>query len=475
MRWPGFVGPSYRSQSLVASAERLVNWYPEAVQTEGAKTRVGFYPTPGVRAFAAAPAVGGRGLFAQAGRCFVVCGAALHEVQSGRTTISRGTVDVDQYPATLVTNGDGGGELFVTSGKQGYVLTLATNVLTSEVANATMGDMLNGYFLRFDIASSTLGISDLLDGTTWDPTQIAQRSIAPDPWRAMIVANQRVWLLGEETTEVWYDAGTSPFPLAAVTGLVIPYGIRAPFSLRRVGSSLMWISQTTNGDAIVVEGQGYDPQRVSTFAVEYAWSRYGRIDDAVGFSYQQLGHTFYEVNFPSANATWVYDQTMGLWHERGHWNTTLSRYEAWGPQFHAFAFGTHLVLDFRTGAILELTPDAFTDVGGAVMRRERIPPALFAEHKRLFVDAFEVYLESGLGLVSGQGSDPQVMLSWSPDGGKTFGAEHWRTAGALGAYSTRVRWLRQGSGVDLVPKLVCSDPIGWRLIDAFATVREGTA
>lgn len=479
MRWPRFCGPTYlRSQSLLASPERCVNLYPQKVQTaEG--LRYVLYPTPGLTSFAEAPQSPGRAIFSQSTalveRCFAVIGTGLYEIGEDASVTSRGSVALDQYPATMTTNGDGGDQMFITSGNEGYILTLSTNVLTSEVSDVTMGGMIDGYFVALDIATSTLKISDLLDGTTWDPTQIAQRSTAPDPWRAMIVKYPRIWLIGEQTGDVWYNAGNSPFPFAPIQGVQIPYGTRAPFSLKVVGPAIMWLTHNEDGQGQVVEALGYAPTVVSTEPIEYRISQLPRIDDAVAYSYQDQGHEFYVLNFPAGNLTLVYDRTEGQWHERGSWDAEMGEFLEWGPQYHTHVFDKHLVLHSTDGGIYQQSINAYTDAEGALIRRVRVPPLLDREEKRIFLDRMRLHLESGLGLTSGQGEDPQIIMRLSRTGGKTWGNERSRSAGIQGAYGVRPTWNACGSGQDLVPEFSMTDPIPWRLLDLYADLRMGAA
>lgn len=479
MRWPAFCGPTYlRSQSMLASPERCVNLYPQKVRTARGIEYV-LYPTPGLTTFATPGGSPGRGIHAQAlgqtAQCWAVIGPTVYEVFEDGTTTSRGTVAVDGNPATLVTNGDGGDELFITSGDLGYILNLSTNVLTQVVSDVTMGGFMNGYFIALDAATSTIKISDLLDGATWQASQILQRSTAADPWRAMLVKYPRIWVIGEHTGDVLYDAGTSPFPFAPVTGVQIPYGIVAPFSLEIVGPAVMWLTHTENGDGQVVEALGYNPIVVSTEAVEYQWSTYTRIDDAIAWTYQDQGHECYVLNFPSANRTWVYDRTEGLWHERGTWDATNGEFDVWGPQHHTHVFGRHLVLHAGNGSIYRMAHDLYTDSDGNGLRRLRIPPILSADQKRVFVDRLQLHVEPGLGLVSGQGSDPSVLMRMSRNGGKTWGSQRSRSAGVLGDYDARAIWHNCGAGRNPVPEFVMSDPIPWRVLDLIADVRPGAA
>jgi len=484
--YPGFCGPAYESQSRLARPERCMNLYPERLELGGAE-QVVLYPTPGLETFSESTSGPCRGLFSQNGRCFTVMANTLYELNSAGNFTSLGTVATDGNPATFSTNGQGGNELFVTSGNQGYVYNLGTEVFSNPVSDVTMGGMVDGFFVALDQATSTFKISELLDGTTWDATQYLQRSSAPDAWQAMLVKNPTIFLFGSETTEPIYNAGSAPFPFAPVPNMVIPYGIAAPFSAEWLGNTVLWLTRTSNGDRQVMMLQGYNADRVSTYAVEYAWSKYEDVSDAVAFTYQDQGHEFYELNFPSANATWVYDLTMGMWHERGKWNTQTMEYEVWGPEYHCFAFDKHLVGDPCNGIIYNMSVDLFTDVDGKGLRRQRIPPALKSEQRRVFLERFQLHVDVGVGLQgatrntddppvvtsSDQGYDPQIMLQLSRDGGITWGSERWRSAGKMGEYLHRAQWWRCGSGRNLIPSVTMTDPVPWRVLDAYIDVVGG--
>jgi len=386
------------------------------------------------------------------------------------TTGSTGIVD-DGAPVSWTSSGDAGLELLILSAGKCYCLNLETNVLALVLDGATFGGYLDGYFVALDAGSSTLKVSGRLDGFTWDASQVAQRTTGGDRWLAMAVHNQQIWLLGSQTSEVWYDAGTAPFPFAPVPSVSIPCGILAPFSLARVGNALQWLGQDEQGAGIVYRAQSYDPTRISTHALEYALSRYTTRVDAQAWSYQDQGHTFYVLTFPADGQTWVYDVATGLWAERATWNSDTGAFEAYRPVCHTYAFaglnaGQHLVGDRTSGLIARMAIDLGLDLDGSPIRRLRRAPHLAGERTETVFRRLELVFETGLGLASGHGSDPTVMLRMSRDGGKTYGTERWRSAGQQGEYRTRVEWHALGSARDAVFELHVSDPIPWRLVTA---------
>ena len=187
------------------------------------------------------------------------------------------------------------------------------------------------------------------------------------------------------------------------------------------------------------------------------------------------GHTLYVLNFPTANATWVYDLSTGLWTERLLRNSTTGQWEAHRGICHAFAFGTHVIGDRSTGTVYEEDIDIYTDAGEVPLRRLRVGPHFNLEGQFLFFHRFQLDMETGVGLVTGQGSDPQIMLRWSNDGGRTWGNEMWTTAGAIGGYQTRAIWRRLGAARDRVFEVSFTDPVPFRLNNAWIDVTAGVA
>jgi len=478
-QYSGFVYGSNEPQSPWADCERTVNWYPEPTQASASPHIAALYPCPGQQEYVRVADINGRALFAMAGNCYAVMGTSVYKVleTNSASIVTDGTVTNDPNPASIASNGDAGGQLLIGSGTNAYLLTIATNTLSASISalagKCTMVGMIDGYFLSFDSAESKFYISALNNGASWDATQYAQRSIAPDPWKAMVVdGNRQIWLIGEQTGEVWYDAGTSPFPFAPVPGSVFGYGTPAPYSVKLAGDKMVWLSQTAEGAGIVVAATGLVPQRVSSYAVETAIAGYARtstITDAEAVVYSDQGHTFYCLTFPTAEATWVFDLATGLWHERGVWDVSSGSYSFWGPRSHCYAFGQHLVADRTSGLICSMDTAFTTECNGDLIRRLRVPPPLWLQAgsaRRLFVSRLELLLEPGLGTASGQGVDPQVMMRTSTDL-KTWSNTQLAAAGAQGTFGTRVYWTRLASSDRAwVPEVTVTDPIPWRIVGA---------
>lgn len=466
MRIP-FLGGSGTQRSVTVNASRTVNLY--SVLDQEGKSPIALYGTPGLTRFAETVTGSGRGLYEASGRLFAVVANTLYEVSSAGVATNRGTLSSSSGAVSMADNGV---QLAIVDGTYGYSFTLATNVFAQitdpDFPAANRIAFQDGYFILNDSGTGEFWVTSLY-GTDVDPLDFATAEGAPDPIVSLICDHRELWLLGDESTEVWYNSGNADFPFERIGGAFIETGCAAAQSVAKMDNAVFWLSADKRGQGHVMRAQGYQPQIISTRAVEFAIQGYATISDAVAYTYQQEGHAFYVLNFPSADRTWVYDAATNLWHERMYWDGAEHRHRG---AAYALCFSRHLVLDHSNGRIYELDLDAYTDDGDEI-RAIRRTQHQHAQGKRLFWSELQIDIEAGVGLVSGQGSDPQMMLRWYDDGGKTFSSEHWRDMGAIGEYKKRAIWRRLGQSRDRVYELTISDPVKRVIVDAWAEVEAG--
>jgi hypothetical protein len=204
-------------------------------------------------------------------------------------------------------------------------------------------------------------MSALEAGLTWDALDVAQVSHTTGIVRALVPVHREVWLLGTSTTTVWADIGDPDFPFAPIPGAVIEQGIAGLFAWTVVDNALVWIGQNEDGGRVAYRAQGYQPQRISTHAVEFAWAQLPTVEDAIGWSYQDRGHAFACWYLPQAETTWVYDVSTQAWHERALWDPTNLMWTPHLARCHAFAFDKHLVGARDSPAVYVLDADTYTD------------------------------------------------------------------------------------------------------------------
>jgi hypothetical protein len=286
--------------------------------------------------------------------------------------------------------------------------------------------------------------------------------------------SRELWLIGERTSEVWFNQGGANFAFSRLPGIGPQIGCSAKHSITRVGSNIAWLGQNEQGQNIVVMNDEYSWQKVSTHAIDHAIASYPVVSDAIGYSYEEDGHIFYMLIFPTADVTWcldytVWTQTEGKlgWHQRLFFDTTFGLYHRHRSNCFANFADVRMVGDYQTGQIHQLSRSVYTDAG-YVLRCQRRTPHVWSreDRKRVFQSAIQVEFAPGVGLQTGQGVNPQAMLRWSNDGGKNWGNEHWTTIGAAGATLNRAIWRRLGRARDRIYELNFSDPVQRDIIGA---------
>lgn len=305
-----------------------------------------------------------------------------------------------------------------------------------------------------------------VNSSAFNPLDIASKAAYADPLQTLAVMHREIWLIGTLTTEVWYNTGAADFTFGIMPGVYIEHGCIAPYSLAKQDLSLYWLSQDLQGNRIVVTGSAYQAVRISTHAIENTIQGYATVTDAIGYTYQQEGHVFYVLQFPSANATWVYDIATKLWHQRsttdsdGNLNRHLSNCAA-------NAYGFNVVGDYQnTGKLFYFDQNNYTD-NEFPIPRIRSFPHVQNEDKRVVYNSLIADLDVGQMSPADTSNPPQISLRWSDDRGNSYGNAVMQSMGAGGQYSKSVKWARLGIARDRVFELSWSGNVKTALNGAY--------
>jgi len=456
------LGSSYVARSVNAADNRMVNLFPEVVP-EGGNTSAFLNRAPGLRLLADIGTGPIRGISSFNGKMYVVSGRTLYEVDSDYVATARGTMIDNQIPVSMANNGT---QLFIAANGPSYVYNTVTTVFGQvtdpDFPGALTVSYLDGYFVFIEPFGQKVWVTDLLDPTSIDPLNFASAEGDPDGLISSIVDHSEVWLFGTNSIEVWYNSGDSDFPLQRIQGAFNEIGCAATFSVAKLDNGLFWLGADSRGQGIVYRANGYNGKRISTHAVEWQIQQYERIDDAIAYTYQQDGHSFYVLSFPTADKTWVYDAATDAWHERAGWiNGRFIRHRSNCQT----AFNNLVIVgDYQNGNIYALDMNVYDDYGRVQrwVRSWRALPPDTNDLKRSSHHSLQLNCESGVGLNNGQGSAPQVMLRWSDDGGHTWNGERQVSMGRVGQYGARVIFRRLGMTLklrDRVYEISGTDPV----------------
>lgn len=333
--------------------------------------------------------------------------------------------------------------------------------------------LMDGYFIFIQPNTRQFFLSPLNAVTPFSGLDIASAEAGGDLLIGEIESQEYLYLFSQKHFEVWYDAGSENFPFLRIQGAVSEIGCAAAFSICKIGNIVLWLGQDKDGKGIVYSAQGYQPQRISTFAIENIILGLGDISGARAWTYQQGGHGFYCLNITGATTTLVYDLSTNLWHERAY--LFQGQYQRHLGDSSCFAFNTNIVGDYSSGNIYSLTQTVLTDNGNPIVR-ERRAPHIAKDMNRIFHGRFILDIRAGVGL-SGttQGTNPQAILDWSDDGGESWSNEKWAPIGPIGKRKQRVIWRRLGQSRDRVYRVRISDPVHVTLIGAQLDIDEGAA
>jgi hypothetical protein len=448
MRIP-FGTQSYQHRSRPVSSQRMVNAYLETPPT--AKETPPVVQSFGIRSLSTVGTGPMRGGVVVNGLLYVVSGPQMYQVLSDGSSIELGDVPGLDY-ADMIGDSD---EVLAVSGSTiyRYFDGEVAAISDSDFPGARWVEYLDGYCI-VGPGDGTVYVNQTPgDFSVWNALDFASAEGAPDDIVGAIVDHRQVFLGGRETIEIWENTGNADFPLERSPGGFIELGLGSTYGFAKHSNTVFFYA----ADGTIRMLSGYDPQRISTHAVEQAIEAYTD-KTCHTLTWMESGHAM--VGFTWDQGTWVYDLSTQLWHERQSYG--LNR---WRPAFAVRAFDSWIVGDYASNKLGVLDPNVFAEWGD-VLRWSATCPSInrgneFLRHQRL-----ELVFETGVGLITGQGSNPQAMLRFSDDGGRTWSNEHWRSMGGIGAYRTRAAWNRLGMARDRVYEVSISDPVRRTLVEA---------
>lgn len=491
---------AYMARSIIASAQRSVNLYAEK-NPDDSPSPFTHYGAPGLTTLADPPSPApGRCLYmSNIGKLYYVCGDTVYYVSPQWVLTALGTINSQTGIASMADNGTNAA--LVDGTTSGWQINLTTNVMTqidgTNNAPPPLGgglfafygadrvDAIDG-FLVFNQPGTRNFYSTYFNEMIFDSLYFAAKNGYSDDLVTIIVTLREIWLIGQRTTEIWFNAGDPAFPFQIYPGTFIQHGCIAKYSVAQVNGVVFFLSQDQAGTNIIVRGQGHEVKAISNPAMEYELSRYPVISDAEGFCFTIAGHAFYQINFPAANKSWRWDErTPGLWAEVV-WTDSNGGENRHRAACAAFAYGVNVCADWETGRLYKFDLENHTDAGMPMQWRRGWPHSM-KDGRRVIYPGFVLDVQAAtspntidppgpfptLGGPSGvngspsiDGSPPEdailggpapapstapvVFLRWSDDRGRTYGNPVAQTLGATGRYLAQPSWNRCGSARDRV-------------------------
>lgn len=274
---------------------------------------------------------------------------------------------------------------------------------------------------------------------------------------------EQLLLPGPSSIEVWSNAGNatgSPFSRSAV----IPKGVASTTAISGFQDGFSTIVFVGDDNAVYRLDGGYAPQRISATELDTLIERVTdktQLDVSVGVT---SGHMWATVTGP--DFSWTYEAGTNLWHERASYGQSR-----WRAVTSIQAFNGWVYLDRVTDSVWILSPD-YQKEGPEPLVIEVWSAPMNDFPNRAIIPRADFDITVGQALVTGDepiDTDPVVMISWSDDGGVSFGTPLVRKLGPIGKFDTPVSVNRTGTAgrYGRVWKLRISDPV-------YTSVNSGT-
>ena len=428
-----------------------------------------------------------RGLRVMGDYLYAVCGnvCVRFDTSWNYEVVCTSVLNTDSGPVTMADNGyqlridDGTDEAYCYDAEEGSWTKLTEGnhdfigggsvTYHSRVFLSHQGSAFYSSFPYSEPSDQTYGTEGYLGGLEYDATDKYVVRTRPGDIVRIIAADDYVYAFKGDSYEIHSNNGSAGEYEKVPQGFQ-PEGLSAKNSVVYLNESLIWLDD----DRLIRRGAGGQNVIISHDGMASQLARYERVDDAVAFGYVDRKKSFYQINFPTAEETWVWEMSTNLWCRRASWRENLDLPGRHRANCHAYFDGQNIVGDYENGRLYCLDPDTHTDDGHPIIR-DRICPTVQDEksRNRFIVNRLEIVMETGVGNASGDGVNPQAMLRWSNDNGHTWSNELWRSFGLMGQYGTRVFWTRLGQGRNKTWWLRVSSATKVVIIDCFVEWEDG--
>lgn len=455
-------GPSYQSRSKPLSSQQTKNWYQQ--YNENGKDPYVLMPFPGLCTINSTITGKDRGFHRMAEVLYQVKGEYLYEIDSLGVHTLRGSI----LGSSRCIMADDGINLFiVVPGEQVWQYTTDTLTVTEvtdvNITGALSVDFFNNQFIYTFADFST--ISNVGNGAVASGLNRVGEETLPDAMVRDFVFEEVIYRCGVRSIVGWYNSGVGSPPIDKLQGRIFSVGLAAPHSIAKTDEAFYWLGD----DNAIYRAQSGSRQRVSTDAISNAIANFSVIDDAIGFTYTIEGQNFYTITFPTANKTFVINEALS---ENGWFElSTGTKDDKWQASSVISAYGKKYAADADNGNIYILDLECYTN-NGAPLQRTRVIQNIDARliggaiGDAITMSRVVVSMETGVGLIAGQGDNPRIMMEASFDGGRTWSAGAWPKVGRLGEFVIKVKWDRMKTFYDCMIRISSSDPVNYSVYSA---------
>lgn len=461
-------GPSYQSRSKPLSSQVTQNWYQQF--NEQGKDNFVLLPFPGLKLLGNEVGID-RGFHRMAEILYQVKGTSLYEISTLGNHTLRGVI-----PGTgRAIIRDDGINMFIVTDLKVWKYSSDTNSVTEvtnvNITGAKSVDYFNNQFIYTKDRFST--VSDVGNGGKASGLNVIGEETLPDDLVRDYVYDEVIYRCGVRSIVGWYNSGVGAPPIAKLQGRIFTVGLAAINSIAQTDQAFYWLGD----DLAIYRSSAGREERISTDAISNEIKKYAIVSDAIGNTFTFEGQNFYSITFPTGNKTFVISENLGVngWFELS--SSVNSPHESVKYQGSSIisAYGKNFVADADSGNIYELDLNTYLN-NGEPLQRIRVTQSangdlLGAKGKRVQMSALKLIMETGVGLIDGQGDEPRIMIEYSDDGGRSWNGGSWPRVGRLGEFTLQVEWFDLGSFYDRIFRISTTDPVNYSIYSATIDLR----
>ena len=307
----------------------------------------------------------------------IVAGRHLYTLDSSNvvTDIGSGLESGQRASFAIVRTSGGEESAVVTNGGDMYLYkpdsATFTNLYTTDndaPRNVIQVEFLDQYLIALSADSRFFHYSKVADPEDWEALDFGVAEAKADNINQIYVKGSYLYLFGEQSVEIYYDDGTTPF--SRVSGGIIENGLIAKDTVAKVDDQLFWLD--SNRRIVTLNGSSY---QVVSDNIDKLLEQLDEVDDAYAYPLYHQGKSFYVIHFPSASRsvydgsvtsglTLVYDLSNQQFTEFANWDTLTSSYKKFPIFSQTYAVSRRqqiLGSEIANGKLFELDVNTYQD------------------------------------------------------------------------------------------------------------------
>lgn len=372
------------------------------------------------------------------GNLYCVVSQYLFKVSKQNNAVAVGTLNTDI--GWVEIQGNNAGQLMVVDGATGYIYDINTTIFQQITdpgffTNPTTLAYLDGSFIVNSAGTNNWQLSDENNGLSWSQQRTAQFETQWDHIVAIRVNVGQVYLIGNLVTETWIDTGQPAFPYQRNSTGTYQIGTKAVGSCVQAEGTMFFLGNTLVGTTSVYMSMGAAPTKISTMAVDREMNAYLHPEDAKAYMFRENGHSFYQINFTSDNASWVYNITNNTWTKLKMSDGTRYVMED-VTNFN----GVNYARAYNDANMYQLGQH-LTNYHGLPILKERVGPLIVSPtYSYIRMSYCEAFVSQGFSPETGNSDQPYIWMSISKDRGASFNSAIRKSMGKKGETGRRTYW-----------------------------------